>query len=475
METTTTPSESRSADDAVEVRSHEVPYPPHLAQEMPPYRPGVKRVPVDRFYKPEYHELEIERIWKKSWQWACREEQIPNVGDYHIYEVANLSFIVVRTGPQAFKAYWNSCLHRGRKLCEFHGKRATEFRCMFHGWTWNIDGGMTDMPGGWDFPGTREEVNRLPEAKTGTWGGFVFINPDPDCEPLEAFLGELPKHYEQAGHDYAKRWAQVHVLANLACNWKVAQEAFLEAWHVGTTHPQLLRGPGDRAVSGDRWDDFGNWMRSAPALPTDEHKPKPGWGTQAESEQQVVDSRFDFHLNETSPIIVPEGATGGETIRDTLREYNRTVIGDAIDEYHAVHMGGGEMVHIWPNIHPWGGFSRLLYRFRPYKNDPDRCLMDVLLMAPWPEDRPRPPPAPVHELGPDQLIIEAPELGQLAKIFMQDLANMPYVQEGLKTSKQGYVILSSHHEAPVRHWHDLYDKWMGFENGDYLAAQEGAK
>src|SRR5579863_9731464 len=80
------------------------PYPENLQVERPPYRPRVMRVPVDRFFKPEFHELEVEHIWKKTWQWACREEDIPEVGDYIVYEVARLSFIVARTAPETFKA-----------------------------------------------------------------------------------------------------------------------------------------------------------------------------------------------------------------------------------------------------------------------------------------------------------------------------------------------------------------------------------
>jgi phenylpropionate dioxygenase-like ring-hydroxylating dioxygenase large terminal subunit len=448
----------------------DVPYPKHLERERP-YKPGVRRIAVDRFFKQEYHDLEVERIWKRNWQWACREEEIPEVGDYIVYEIAELSFIVVRATSNTFKAYWNSCLHRARKLCDFNGKRAEEFRCMFHGWAWNIDGTMKDMTCGWDFPGTRDEVTRLPEAKTGVWGGFVFINPDPNCEPLADFLGELPDHFEGAGLDLGKRWKQVHVVADLAANWKIAQEAFLEAWHVNYTHPQLVRSPNYRAVSGNRWDDFGNWMRSAPALPTDKYPSPPGYAINlAESDQEVIDSHWDFHLNEESRVKIGPGETAAEVLTREIRDAQRRALGDAVDAYHDIHMSTGEMVSIWPNFHPWGGFSRLAYRFRPYKNDPNRSLMDVLLLAPWPDDRPRPPPAPAHVLGPDQSIAEAHELGGLSRIFQQDLANMPAVQEGVKASGTGYVLLSQHNDAPVRKFHDLYDKWMGFEEGDYLAS-----
>lgn len=448
-----------------------IPYPAHLAVEKPPYNPRVMRVPVQRYFKQEYHDLEVERIWKKSWQWACREEEIPEVGDYVVYDVADLSFIVVRTAESEFKAYWNSCLHRGRKLRDCDGKRADELRCMFHGWAWNIDGTMKEMTCGWDFPGTGDEVTRLPEARTGVWGGFVFINPDPECEPLEQFLGDLPQHFEGAGHDFGKRWKQVHVVADLPVNWKIAQEAFIEAWHTIATHPQILLGSADAALAvGLRWDDFGNWMRMAPALPTDQFKTPPmTWSPPPRSEQEFVNQWWDYHLNENPPVEVEDGASGAETVNRTVRDFYRDILGREIDEVHDVHFAGGEMVHVWPNFHPWGGFSRLVYRFRPFKNDPERSVMDILLMAPWPSGRDRPPPAAVRHLALGECITSAPELGQLARIFLQDIGNMVKVQEGLKTSRQGYVVLGVHNDAAVRHFADLYDRWMGFENGDFLA------
>ena len=442
-------------------------FPEHLLRKREPYRPGIRRVPVDRFFKQEYHDLEVEKIWKKSWQWACREEEIPEVGDYMVYEVATLSFIVMRTGEKEFKAYWNSCPHRARKICTFDGKRATEIRCMFHGWAWNIDGKMKDMNGGSDFPGIRsEEVNRLPEARTGVWGGFVFINPDLDCESLESFLGELPDHFENAGHDLSKRWKQVHVVARLNANWKVTQEAFLEAWHAGITHPQLLT---PAAIDGaprfaQQWDDFGNWMRWTIVPMEPGSKLVPTGLSAAETEQQYVNSHYDFHMNEDPPIKLAEGENGYLKVQETIRETHRKTLGDAIDDYHDYYMNAGEMLMIWPNFHPWQGFTRLMYRFRPYKNDPCQSLMDILLLAPWPEDRPRPEPMKAHVLEPGQPITDAPELGQLARIFAQDLGNIPMVQEGLMTSKNGYVILSNSNEAPLRHWHDRYDMWMGLDN-----------
>jgi nitrite reductase/ring-hydroxylating ferredoxin subunit len=455
--TTTQPTNDNAESNAPE-------YPQHMLIQKETYKPGIRRVSVDRFFKQEFHDLEVERIWKKAWQWACREEDIPEVGDHTVYEVADLSFIIMRTGPESFAGYWNSCPHRGRKLATYDGKRASEIRCMFHGWAWNIDGSVKELTCGWDFKGARPEEVKLQQVKVETWGGYVFINPDLAAEPLADFLGELPDHFEGAGHDLAKRWKQVHVTAYIEANWKIVQEAFLEGWHLGTTHPQLLAPPMDPKLfsNGSRWDDFGNFMRMAPGGAP--HAPGlPGYAAAATTEQQFVDHTFDYHMNEEPKIKVGSNGSGVAAMQDSIREAQRQAMGDAIDDYHVMDMSPGVMISVWPNFHPWGGFSRIMYRFRPYKSDPNKSVMDVLLLAPWEEGKPRPPATTPRIIDFGESIVDAKELGILARIFVQDLGNMVAVHEGLKSSKSGYVILSDHHETQVRRWHDQYDHWMGLE------------
>jgi phenylpropionate dioxygenase-like ring-hydroxylating dioxygenase large terminal subunit len=159
-----------------------------------PIEPGPTRVPVARYTSKEFFDVEVEKIWKRVWQVACHEDDLLDVGDYVPYDIAGLSFLVVRVSPTEIKAYWNACLHRGRKLREQPGKCATELRCPFHAWTWNLDGSLRQIPCQWDYPGLKAENEHLVEVKVGTWGRFVFINPDPNCEPLEDFLGDLPSH-----------------------------------------------------------------------------------------------------------------------------------------------------------------------------------------------------------------------------------------------------------------------------------------
>jgi len=88
-----------------------------------------------------------------TWQDGLRGRTIiPAVGDYLVYEVASLSFIVVRTGEHEFKAHYNACQHRGRQLVERGGRGARLFRCPYHGWSWSIAGTLKEINLRMGFP-----------------------------------------------------------------------------------------------------------------------------------------------------------------------------------------------------------------------------------------------------------------------------------------------------------------------------------
>ncbi len=127
---------------------------------------GDEDIPFDRYTSPEFFKLEMDRVWGHVWQWACREEHIPEPGDYVTYEIGNTSIIVVRTETQGVKAYYNSCLHRGTRLRSPDSEgNAGEFRCPFHGWTWSLEGELSRLPCAWDLPHVKREEFRLPEVR----------------------------------------------------------------------------------------------------------------------------------------------------------------------------------------------------------------------------------------------------------------------------------------------------------------------
>ena len=218
----------RTMDDAFEkllVEDTNADYISDALRRNSPMPPGPTLVPVARYIDRKYHELEKEHLWKKVWQVAAHEDDFPNIGDVVPYDITTMSFLLVRTGEDEYKAFYNACLHRGRKLREVRAKGLDELRCAFHGWTWNLDGSLKQVPCAYDYNGLNREEEALPEVKLARWGRFIFINPDPDCEPLTDFLGDLGTEFTLL--PYEKRYKSAHVAKVIRANWKVVQEAFM--------------------------------------------------------------------------------------------------------------------------------------------------------------------------------------------------------------------------------------------------------
>ena len=78
-------------------------------------------IPKERYLSREFLDLEYERLWSRVWQVACREEEIPDVGDYVEYTIGDESIIIVRSGPDTITALPNACLHRGTRLADGAG------------------------------------------------------------------------------------------------------------------------------------------------------------------------------------------------------------------------------------------------------------------------------------------------------------------------------------------------------------------
>jgi nitrite reductase/ring-hydroxylating ferredoxin subunit len=419
---------------------------PEVLRWESPLVAGPVQVPRERYVSREFHDLEVEKVWKKAWQMACREEELTEVGDHVVYDIADASILIVRSAEDRIQAFHNACLHRGRQLRD-GGGRFSEIRCAFHGWAWKLDGELAEIPCRWDFPHVDREAHRLPEVKVGTWGGFVFVNMDPDAEPLEAFLGDLPRHFER--WPLEKRYKGVHVAKPLQCNWKVAQEAFMEAYHVVATHPQLLAGIGD---ANSQYDAHQNFSRAI----TPNATPSPHLDGEP-SLQDQLDVVLNRSLDAPPMIELPEGMHPRALLGQMMRMQMQQVVG-GVHELTDSELGDSLYYTLFPNFHPWAAYNRIVYRFRPWGDVPHACLMEVMYLHPF-RGR-RPPPCDVHWLAPDEDWTRAPELGFLARVFNQDTFNLPRVQRGLRASVQGHVNFGAYQETKIRHFHMLLEKFI---------------
>ncbi len=408
---------------------------------------GSADIAKERYTSRAWHLLEIDRLWKRVWQFACREEEIPMAGDYVIYEIAGLSFIVIRQLDGSIKSYPNACLHRGRQLKDYAG-RCTELRCSFHSFAWSLDGELTSVPARWDFPHIDEEAFRLPELQVGTWAGFVFVNPDQAAAPLADFIGAMAEHF--AIWDLANAYTEARVCKVIHANWKVTQEAFCEAYHVSGTHPQILRYLGDTNSQVDIWDNFARVI-TAGGTPSPELDISP-------SQDEMMRAMLDVREGNETPVTLEEGQSMRAVAAEMGRTRWRPVVGDRVDAMSDAEMMDSLDYTLFPNFHPWGAFNRIVYRFRPNGDDHRSSIMEVLFLSPFKGERP--PPAPVHWLEEHESWSAAPELGMLGKVFDQDLFNMGKVQLGLETTFKPGVTLANYQEGKVRWLHDKLTEWV---------------
>ena len=160
------------------------------------------------------------------------------------------------------------------------------------------------------------------------------------------------------------------------------------------------------------------------------------------------------------PPRVPEGKNLREIMAAPVRESLKSVIGEAAENICDAELLDSIYLTVFPNFHPWGSFNQINYRFRPHGDNPEECIMECMYLAPIPEDGNYEPCREVHWLGPDDDWCDAPELGMLAKVFNQDVVNMPEVQRGLKMLKVPEIIFANYGETKPRHFHKLLNEWL---------------
>ena len=436
------------------------PVPEFLTQESYTYL-GSEPIPASRYTDPTFAKLEEEKLWPYVWQFAAREEDIPDAGDFTVYENAGRSYLVVRQADGAVRALHNVCLHRGRKLKTVDGW-AGQFQCPFHGFAWNTDGSLRQIPCRWDFGHLHDQDMALPEAEVGRWAGYIFLREIPGGPSLEEFLAPLPQHFARWRHEECV--TAVWVAKVVPANWKVTSEAFMEAWHTVVTHPQLLPFTGDSNSLYQTWGE--NVNANYVAFGTI----SPHLDATERSQQWIVEEFIKYNGRSADnyeeaagafAITVPEGMTARRALGESMRKSYAEQSGYDLDEASDCELLDALVYNVFPNFGPWGGFMpNIVYRWKPGP-DPDHCLMEVRVLVRTPKGEPHPRGASMNMLSVDQKWTDAPELGILGDVFEQDMENLPFVQEGLKASKTGKVNLGDYQEIRIRHFHKTLETYLG--------------
>ena len=188
-----------------------------------------------RFYTdPLVYELEKERVIARNWIMAGHQSELPEPGEFKVFNLANESAIVVRGSNGELKAFANVCRHRGSLVClESHG-HADKFSCPYHGWVYDIDGNLTaarSMASGFD-----PSEYGLNKVALEVIGGLIFVCFSDNPPGVESARREMA---EPMGlFDFENLRVAAYKEYDIQANWKLAIENYEECYHCASSHPE---------------------------------------------------------------------------------------------------------------------------------------------------------------------------------------------------------------------------------------------
>lgn len=214
---------------------------------------GTGPIPVQPFISQEYFELERAHLFPNVWLHVGRTEELTEAGSFFVkdLDVPDVSLLIVRDKAGEVRAFHNVCSHRCNRVVRHRAGVAGQFACGFHGWIYGLDGTLVGVPDEQQFFDLERAHYGLTPVACETWQGFIFI-----ClasEPLETLTSFLGDHFRALeGYPFARLQACFSWNTEIGCNWKLAQDAFQETYHVPYVHRHSIAdalNDGDNAVT----------------------------------------------------------------------------------------------------------------------------------------------------------------------------------------------------------------------------------
>jgi phenylpropionate dioxygenase-like ring-hydroxylating dioxygenase large terminal subunit len=430
---------------------------------------------VDAYISAEYARAERDKLWRKVWLQAGRVEDIRKAGDFLTFDILDDSVLIVRSKADTIQAYHNVCPHRGRRLVDTPmgarnaRGRKPHFACAYHGWRFDLEGENTHVPYKEDWQGQLTGgCADLKKVNVDTWGGWIWINLDPDCEPLRDYLEPAASMLDPFELENMRcRWRKWGIFD---CNWKVALEAFNETYHVQTTHPEFTK-----------FGEFRGWARAqgkhsnigydAPKGMDKNQAAKLRVGSGADPRISTAEMQVftweNANTNTTQTLVdaslrlvdeLPEGTPGDQVLKHWLESARRDdeargVIWPTVDPAHVGE--SGTAWQIFPNFQIGHSVNNALcYSARPLDGNPDKCIFEGAVYQLFPEG----------EEPETQWDFSAATAEEWCYVLGQDFGNMAAVQQGMKSGGFSGPIPNPYMERSTANLHYNLAKYMGTGN-----------
>jgi len=222
------------------------------------------RVHRDVYTSQEVFELEMERLWSRTWIYVGHASQIPNTGDFITVDIAAKPVIMVRHTDGSIRVLMNRCAHKGTKVVsDFAGNAGKTFRCPYHAWTYRLDGTLLNIPLKDGYSGTRLEPQGLPVVKNvETYRGFVFARLVDEGIGFREYFGDSLSSIDFLADRSPEGELELvggclRYLHN--CNWKMFVENLND-----TMHPMIAHA-GSAGIAKKLWEEMQKGREGKPA------------------------------------------------------------------------------------------------------------------------------------------------------------------------------------------------------------------
>lgn len=433
---------------------------------------NMKLASGERYFSAQIAEQEREHLWPKVWLMACRLEEIPDIGDYIKFDIDRESFLVIRTGEDTIKAFYNVCQHRGRLLKDKpSGNTGKSITCPFHGWRYSTQGDIELVFNEEDFHHytdfTCSKFN-LKDVRVDSWAGWVFISMDPEIEPLHEYLAPVPEIIKNFDlEDCRIKWA---ITIKFPCNWKTVVNAFNENYHVATTHAQLNKFGLSKAPVKLHGKHAQFFIESAGA-PGTQNLGKVGSDPRFPDMIAVIEHREEERARLLNALNSEYGLAATRRLRNEIAA--DAPAAEIVKKYRELHREEMEAAgakwpsrltpddmaragidwHIFPNFLFLPSVDgALVYRARPDPINPESSFYDIWWIARFPEGK---APEYKHEFFPT---LEA--AAGVNPFLEQDFANLAQTQAGMHSRGFDGAIYNPVEETSIANFERVLDEYL---------------
>jgi phenylpropionate dioxygenase-like ring-hydroxylating dioxygenase large terminal subunit len=204
------------------------------------------RVHISLYTNPAIFTEEMDKIFHRGWVYVGHRGEIPNPGDFRLKRIGRQPVIMVRDQHGQVLLLLNRCRHRGATVCQREQGNARSFRCMYHGWTYLLNGDLSGVPSmdGYGEGFKREELGLVKVPRVAEHRGFIFASLSPAGIALDEHLGRAKEEIDLfAGMSNPE---EVEVVSGIhkysyQGNWKLAAENSMDGYHPSIVHASFAQ------------------------------------------------------------------------------------------------------------------------------------------------------------------------------------------------------------------------------------------